>query len=164
MQAQCEVIIETNEITREWTPVDEAFIPSFGLPESIASFDTENNPFEAGDRIDILAGFLFVDVDEFQQPLSITSSETTNTQGTWILGDLYNEVNEDSSPQFMIQRVISGVEIIGIESSAYPITIYNDEPEEFIMLAVSSDEADILVYLIEAQIPMALMYTAEIEE
>ncbi len=96
-----------------------------------------------GDRVDILAALSFVDADEeFQELVPVNTSDASNQ---WLVPLPDTAETTEGTPQLVIQQIISDAIVLQVSDS--------------ITLAVSAEDATILNYLIDANIPLALVHS-----
>jgi hypothetical protein len=99
--------------------------------------------------VDVYLTFMVVDVDEeFQAPLATPPTAAGTTIASPLLGIQGGVSAPDGTPQITTQRMIEGATVIGIENG-------------MITLAVSPEQAAVLMWAIEAQVPAILIPLAE---
>jgi Flp pilus assembly protein CpaB len=99
--------------------------------------DGSNLGLQVGDQVDVIATMLFVDIDGTYQAIEsdAPAPDTTTTP----------------QPQLVTQRVIQNAEVIAIG------TLFPGEFDDMITLAMSPEDATIMRWLIDEDIPFTLV-------
>lgn len=118
-------------------------------------------PLEVGDRVDVLVAIYFVDVDEEFQSIVPTQANVSQGEGLPRLWTVQQPTTDDGeTPRLTIQRTIVNAFVVGIGD--FP-PAEGEDPQiaaNIVNIAVSEQDAVILNYLIEANIPLAFVRSA----
>lgn len=115
-----------------------------------ASIAPESLPFDLqpGDYVDVYMRFLFVDTGEESQP------------GTIHLPP--NQPLEGQTPQVVEQRVLEHVEVVHVRLFPTPSDVDVETNQVIVTLAVSPQDALVLTWAVDAEVPVWLLSAANV--